>query len=74
MIPYKRGDVVLIPFPFTDLSTTKQRPALVISSEAFHQQGTDLLVCAITSQSPALVGAFDYLLDENLRWSRVRMQ
>lgn len=65
MIPYKRGDVILIPFPFTDLSAAKRRPALVISSGNFHQSGKDLVVCAITSQSPTLVGAFDYLLSES---------
>jgi len=64
MIPYKRGDVVLIPFPFTDLSASKQRPALVVSHEAFHQAGSDIIVCAITSQSPTLVGSFDHLLSE----------
>jgi mRNA interferase MazF len=43
-------DVVLLPFPFTDSSTTKQRPCLVLA--AFHRSGfADLaLVAMITSQ------------------------
>jgi mRNA interferase MazF len=50
---YKRGDVVLVPFPFTDLSATKQRPALVISSDVFNSTHDDVVVTAITSQVPA---------------------
>jgi mRNA-degrading endonuclease toxin of MazEF toxin-antitoxin module len=40
----------LVPFPFTDLSGRKRRPALVVSPEGF--DGEDLILCAITSQLP----------------------
>ena len=52
-ISYKRGDVVLLPFPFTDLSSSKRRPALVISPDAFNDQMQDLVVAAIASQLAA---------------------
>ena len=50
--PFKRGDVVLVPFPFTDLTSSKRRPALVISPDSFNAQQQDLVVAAITSRVP----------------------
>jgi mRNA interferase MazF len=47
---YKRGDIILVPFPFTDLSSSKRRPALVVSPENFNDRMRDLVVVAITSQ------------------------
>jgi mRNA interferase MazF len=41
------GQVVVVPFPFTDLSSTKVRPALVLASLT---RG-DLILCQITSQA-----------------------
>lgn len=41
------GDIILIPFPFTDLSSQKTRPALVIYRE---ETGEDLIILAITSK------------------------
>jgi mRNA interferase MazF len=32
MTIYEQGDIVLVPFPFTDLTTVKKRPALVVSA------------------------------------------
>lgn len=43
------GDVVVVPFPYTDLSTAKVRPALVISTVEFNRGGPDMIVCAMTS-------------------------
>jgi mRNA interferase MazF len=44
------GDVILVPFPFTDQSTTKRRPAVVVSSDTYHRERPDLVILAVTSQ------------------------
>ena len=50
MITYNFGDVVLVPFPFTDQTSSKKRPAVVVSSAAYHVAHANLIVMAITSQ------------------------
>lgn len=44
------GDVIVVPFPFTDQSAIKKRPALVVSSDAYQRERPDLILMAITSQ------------------------
>ncbi len=46
---YKFGTIVLIPFPFTDLTSTKLRPALIISRT--DPKGEDIVVVFITSRN-----------------------
>ena len=43
---FVKGDIVITPFPFTDLSGSKRRPALVLSN----LRGDDMILCQITSQ------------------------
>lgn len=43
MTSYKFGDVVLVPFPFTDQTATKKRPAVVVSSDAYHADHINLI-------------------------------
>jgi mRNA interferase MazF len=47
------GDVTLVPFPFTDQSTTKKRPAVVVSSAEYHRTTSDVIVMAVTSKTIA---------------------
>ena len=63
MTTYKPGDCVLIPFPFTDLSSVKQRPGVILSSERFNAKGVDLIVAAVTSQIPPTIDEDDILLN-----------
>ena len=47
---YAFGDVVLVPFPFTDQSGAKKRPAVVVSRDRYNENRRDLVIMAITSQ------------------------
>lgn len=42
-----KGQVVVVPFPFSDLSGSKRRPALVIADWG----GEDVMLCQITSKA-----------------------
>ncbi len=44
---FTKGDIVIFPFPYTDLTSTKIRPCLVMSEE----MGEDIILCQITSST-----------------------
>jgi mRNA interferase MazF len=45
----RQADIVLIPVPFTDLSSRKRRPVVVVSSDAYNDVSPDIVVVAMTS-------------------------
>ena len=53
------GEVWLVRFPFTDLTTTKQRPAFVVATH-----GEDIIVAGIFSRVPAKLRATWILIDD----------
>jgi len=55
---YNRGDVVFVPFMFTDKPVAKNRPALIISSSDYHASRREIIIAAITShiRHPLFVG------------------
>ncbi len=48
-IMFEQGDIVIVPFPFTDLSSVKQRPVLVLSKNEYNTKSEDIVTCGITS-------------------------
>ena len=59
----KRGDVVLVPFPFTDLTTDKVRPAVIVSADP---QETDVTIAFISSGvSAGWPSETDYVLQQH---------
>ena len=62
MAKFVKGEVVVIPFPFSDLSGSKRRPALVLAD----LPGDDLLLCQITSQSSKDIFAVPLLISDFL--------
>lgn len=47
---YTRGNIVLLPFPYTDKSTRKVRPAVVVSEPAYEADTGNLIVAQITTK------------------------
>jgi mRNA interferase MazF len=63
MIEFSRRDVVLINFIYSDESGVKLRPAVVVSSNGYHQKRNEAIIAAITSQIDRIfVG--DYLIGD----------
>jgi mRNA interferase MazF len=58
MTSFEFGDVVLVPFPFTNQRTNKKRPAVVSSSPVYNTERPDLIVMAVTSQTATAPSGF----------------
>ena len=59
MESFIKGDVVVVPFPFSDLTAAKRRPALVIAELS----GDDLILCQITSNK--IMDSYSIELNDN---------
>jgi PemK-like, MazF-like toxin of type II toxin-antitoxin system len=69
--PYGRGDVLLIQFPFSGPAGQKDRPAVVISADIYHDRWDELLVVALTSKAPKTVRPTDCLVRD---WQAAGLQ
>jgi mRNA interferase MazF len=59
---YKQGDVVLVPYPFTDRDEAKQRPALIMSANWYNSSKGKYILSPITSSIPRNRDKDDFLL------------
>ena len=48
-IAYEQGEIVIVPFPFSHLSSIKKRPVLVLSKKSDNLSSEDIITCGITS-------------------------
>lgn len=58
------GQVLCVPFPFTNQAGGKQRPAVVISSTAYNNARADLILMAITSQVRQPLNFAEVIIDD----------
>lgn len=66
---YKKWEIVLVPFPFTDLSASKKRPALIISPDDYNNE-LDIIIAFITSKIDVKPRLGDYHIKE---WKKANL-
>ncbi|MEE9615637.1 MAG: type II toxin-antitoxin system PemK/MazF family toxin [Anaerolineae bacterium] len=66
----RQGDIVLIPISFTDLSSQKRRPVIVVSNDAYNRKTMDIVVVAMTSNPAAADYSFT-ITSSNLEQGRL---
>ena len=74
----RQGDIILIPIPFTDLSSRKRRPVIVISNDIYNRTANDIVVIALTSNPKVTdfsfsISSADLVRGKLKRPSRVRV-
>jgi mRNA interferase MazF len=57
-IMVSQGEIVLIPVPFTDLSSQRRRPVVVISNDTYNAASPDMVVVAMTSNPMVTLNSF----------------
>ena len=63
MTEFNRGDIVLVSFVFSDETGERRRPAVIVSSDAYHRSRQEAIIAAITSRTDRiLVG--DHLISD----------
>jgi len=65
---YKQSKIVLVPFPYSDLSYTKKRPVLIVSNNEYNQKYPDIIAAVITSVSHKHDKYSIPLLDQDLEY------
>lgn len=64
MTRFEFGDIILVPFPFTDQTFTKKRPAVVISGASYNIERPDIVIMAVTSQVKPTPGFGEVVLKD----------
>jgi mRNA interferase MazF len=62
MIACEKGAVELVPFPLSDQTTTKKRPAVIITSNIYNKISSAIVIMAITSQTTKTDGVGECLI------------
>jgi len=63
MTEYRRGEVVLIGFVFADETGERRRPAVIVSSDAYHRSRQEAIITAITSRTDRLLSGDHLVID-----------
>jgi len=66
---YNKWEIILVPFPFTNLKSTKRRPALIISPDEYNEK-IDVVIAFITSKIDTEYRLGDYQIRE---WKKAKL-